>query len=320
MKSIPPLATVVTVTYNSAKYVSDAIESTLCSSYRNFELIIGDDASTDDSWKIISGFNDRRIKAYRNESNLGEYFNRNKAIGLATGEYLIFIDGDDMLYPHGLEFMIKMLHAFPDCAMALMLPFRNDVFYPAVITPRQFYIGEYFGKGFMGTAFSNILFRTKILKDEGGLSEHYHSGDDYIRYKIAIRHQSVLINDDLTWWRETPGQASSLLRGSVLHTIESYVMKFEFLNNNDCPLTSIERTEAKLNLNRILARIILKSLMKGKFFSCLKLLRAFKVPFKYFTTAFMKPVAKEPLVGYSASRPYRLPFAQNPFCEGLQNP
>lgn len=175
-----PLVTVVTVTYNSALFVRDAIESILSSSYQNFELIIGDDSSQDNTWSIIQEYSDSRIVRYRNEQNIGEYPNRNKAIGLAKGEYLIFIDGDDMIYPHGLEFMVKMLHAFPECAMALMRWFRNDLFFPVVITPHQFYLGEYFGYVFLGTAFSNVLFDTHILIEEGGLSLKYRAGDDFV--------------------------------------------------------------------------------------------------------------------------------------------
>jgi len=60
-----PDVTVAMVTYNSGKYVGVAIESVLSSSYTNFELIISDDASGDNTWDIISSYNDARIRAYR---------------------------------------------------------------------------------------------------------------------------------------------------------------------------------------------------------------------------------------------------------------
>ncbi len=78
--------TVITVCYNSEKYLSDTITSVLAQSYRQFEYLILDDDSTDSSWDIIQKFADPRIKAIRNETNLGEYKNRNKAIELSTGE------------------------------------------------------------------------------------------------------------------------------------------------------------------------------------------------------------------------------------------
>src|SRR5438046_2702713 len=111
-----PLVTVAMVTHNSEKYVAEAIESVLAQDFRNFELLICDDCSTDRTWELIKRYSDRRIRAIRNETNLGEYPNRNKALYLARGRYFMFIDGDDYIYPHGLGFMVKMIDRFPKAA------------------------------------------------------------------------------------------------------------------------------------------------------------------------------------------------------------
>ena len=63
----------------------------------NFEYIIGDDCSIDNTWEIINDFNDSRIVKYRNDTNLGEYPNRNKAVTIAKGDWILFIDGDDVM-------------------------------------------------------------------------------------------------------------------------------------------------------------------------------------------------------------------------------
>ena len=97
MKEDQPLVSVITVTYNSEAYVRDAIESILASSYVNFELLIQDDQSVDSTWTIIGEYKDTRIKAVRNEVNIGEYPNRNRALERVTGKYVLFIDGDDMI-------------------------------------------------------------------------------------------------------------------------------------------------------------------------------------------------------------------------------
>jgi glycosyltransferase involved in cell wall biosynthesis len=311
--SNPPLVSVITVTYNSSNYIKDAIDSILASSYANFELIIGDDASSDNTWSIIQEYNDDRILAYRNSQNLREYPNRNKAISLAKGKYLIFIDGDDMIYPHGLEFMVKMLHAFPDCGMALMRWFQNDLFFPIVITPQQFYIGEYFGHGFLGTGFSNVLFRTNILKEQGGLSNSYRSGDNFIRYAIAARYNSLVINDGLTWWRETPGQASGAFSSSLQGTIESFKLKFEFLQNSNCPMSANDLQLAKDNLHLLLSKIIVRLILKGRIKSALLIQQNFGIPFKDFLRITDSPCDKNPFEGFSTIRPYSLPLVQNPY-------
>lgn len=312
------LVTVITVTFNSSAFISDAIESVLASSYTNLELIIGDDCSSDDTWEKICKYNDKRIISYRNLKNIGEYPNRNKALSMAKGEYLIFIDGDDMIYPHGLEFMVKMLHAFPSCAMALMRWFRNDLFYPVVITSEQFYVGEYFGNGFLGTAFSNVLFRTKILHEVGGLPNTCKTGDDYIRYTIAARHNSLLINDGLTWWRETPGQASEQSMKSILGTIQAYQLKFDFLKDQFCPLSKSDKILARMNLNISFTKLLLRKLFKFKLRDFFRLAGMLKYPEKKLIF-FKKLEKRNPFPSYSSVHPYRHALNENPYAREFNN-
>lgn len=311
-----PLVTVVMVSYNSELFIKEAIESVLCQSYQNFELVICDDASKDNTWEIIQRYNDPRIKAFRNENNIGEYPNRNKGINLSTGEYLIFIDGDDMIYPHGLEFMMKMLHAFPDCGMALMRWFKNNLFYPVVITPYQFYTGIYFGYGFNDMAFSNVLFRTKVLKEVGGLPEKYKSGDDYVRLAIATKYSSLLINDGLTWWRETPGQASSVLTNSALGLITQYNIKYKFLNDRECPLSNLEIRQAKEGMNKVVGRYIIKQLIRLRWKNARFVTKECDFSIKKFVNIFRPVKKKDPFEGYSPLMPMKLDWANNPYAKG----
>src|SRR5438477_13153584 len=113
-----PLVTVAMVAYNAEDFIGEAISSILAQRFVNFELLVCDDCSTDRTWQIIAGFRDPRLRTIRNETNIGEYANRNKALHLARGEYLIYIDGDDYLYPHGLGFMVEMIERFPKAAFA----------------------------------------------------------------------------------------------------------------------------------------------------------------------------------------------------------
>lgn len=254
------LVTVAMVTFNSEKYVAMAIESVLSSSYEHFELLISDDNSCDKTWEIIKSYTDPRIRAVRNEKNIGEYPNRNQCIERSSGKYLLFIDGDDMIYPHGLEFMVKMFERFPHCGMALMRWYKRNIFYPVTISPHQFYQGVYFNYGFNDIAFSNTLFNTQVLKAEKGLSVRYVSGDNYIRLVLGKKYDTLLISDGLTWWRETPNQASSKISASAKAFMESIDLELEMLKAH-CPLTEMEINEAKQNIEtkilRQLARVII---------------------------------------------------------------
>src|SRR5687768_8103613 len=99
--------------FNRENYLKEAIESVLDSTFTNFELIIVDDCSTDNSVAIAKKYaaNDQRIRVYVNEQNLGDYPNRNKAAGYATGKYLKYVDSDDKIFPHTLEVMINGMEA-----------------------------------------------------------------------------------------------------------------------------------------------------------------------------------------------------------------
>ena len=105
------LISVAMPTYNDEKYIAEAIESILNQTYKNFELIIIDDCSKDDNWKIISEYakKDKRIKAYRNEKNRGISYNLNLAIKKAKGEYIARMDGDDTCTSDRFEIEIKEL-------------------------------------------------------------------------------------------------------------------------------------------------------------------------------------------------------------------
>jgi glycosyltransferase involved in cell wall biosynthesis len=96
---------VITPVYNLQEYIGACIESVLDQTYSNFELIIVDDASTDNSVKIIEEYSekDARITFIRMSSNSGPAVTRNTGIKASTGRFLTFLDGDDIWLPHMIE-------------------------------------------------------------------------------------------------------------------------------------------------------------------------------------------------------------------------
>lgn len=89
--------------YNAANYIAEAINSILNQTFTNFELIIVNDGSTDNSHEIISSFNDSRIKYFQNDGNKGLAFVRNKLIELSGCKYIAFLDSDDIAENNRLE-------------------------------------------------------------------------------------------------------------------------------------------------------------------------------------------------------------------------
>jgi len=90
-----PLVSVLMPVYNSNRYVREAIASVLNQSYTNYEFLIIDDCSTDDSISVIKNFSDERIKFYQNEENLGYIKSLNFLLGKCKGEYIVRHDNDD---------------------------------------------------------------------------------------------------------------------------------------------------------------------------------------------------------------------------------
>jgi glycosyltransferase involved in cell wall biosynthesis len=104
-----PIISIITPNYNCSKFIAGTIESVLAQTYQNWEMIIVDDCSTDGSYVIALEYakKEKRIVVYRMEHNSGTALCRNKAIELSKGQYLAFLDSDDLWMPEKLE---KQLH------------------------------------------------------------------------------------------------------------------------------------------------------------------------------------------------------------------
>ena len=105
------LVSIITPSYNSAKFISQAIESVLSQTYTNWEMIIVDDCSPDNSNEIVKKYcnKDSRIKLIKLEKNSGPAVARNRAIQEAKGRYIAFLDADDLWKPKKLEMQIKFM-------------------------------------------------------------------------------------------------------------------------------------------------------------------------------------------------------------------
>ena len=102
---------VIITSYNVAAYIARAVESALEQQGVTLEVIIVDDCSTDETWQIILGLKDARIKAFQLPRNGGPSVARNKGFSEATGEWIAVLDGDDMFLPGRLQRMIERAHA-----------------------------------------------------------------------------------------------------------------------------------------------------------------------------------------------------------------
>jgi glycosyltransferase involved in cell wall biosynthesis len=110
--NVRPLVSVIITCYNHGKYLSDAIRSVLKQTYRNLELLVVDDGSTDNTPEVVLGFPDA---SYVYQSNSGLSAARNKGIVKSRGSYLVFLDADDWLYPDAIQTNLEYLQQNPAC-------------------------------------------------------------------------------------------------------------------------------------------------------------------------------------------------------------
>lgn len=105
------MISVVMCTYNGAKYLKEQIDSILQQTMADFELVVCDDCSNDGTWEILQDYasSNDKIRVCRNERNLGFLKNYEKALGLASGEYVAMSDQDDIWMPNHLEVLVNLL-------------------------------------------------------------------------------------------------------------------------------------------------------------------------------------------------------------------
>lgn len=122
-----PLVSICIPSYNGAQFIVDTIESVLHQSFEDFEIIVLDDASTDDTVAIIQRFKDRRVRLVRNPVNLGMGANWNRVLSLGLGKYVKLLCEDDVLSPDCLERQVAVLESHRHHNVALAICNRDVI-------------------------------------------------------------------------------------------------------------------------------------------------------------------------------------------------
>ena len=111
-----PKISVIVPTYNRTRFLPISIKSILAQTFEDYEIIIVDDGSTDDTSTVVRSFSDSRIK-YIRQSNAGQAAARNTGLSHAAGEYIGFLDDDDLYVPSALQVLSTCLDKHPDIGM-----------------------------------------------------------------------------------------------------------------------------------------------------------------------------------------------------------
>lgn len=252
-----PLVSVLTTCYNREAYIAETIESVLAQTMSDFEYIIVDDCSKDRSFEIAQSYarKDSRIRVYRNEANLGDYPNRNKAASYATGKYLKYIDSDDILYPHALDVMIRCMEQFQEAALGLVKVHSQQQSLPVCLTAQDAYVEHHLGKGLFGNAPGSVIIKRQEFESEGRFSGQRYIGDYECWLKLGRKYPVVLIPAYLGWDRKHDVQESNL------NEAEYEVLRFHVasaaLTKTDCPLSENQVAQAKTKMRQGHAKLVL---------------------------------------------------------------
>ena len=207
-----PLVSVCIPAYNNAGYIKETIDSVLRQTYRNLELVICDDKSTDNTVEVIEKIEDTRIKLFKNEKNLGMSGNWNNCLKKCRGEFIKLICADDMLSEDCLKKEVRALQEHPTAVLAesdtklFDMEGRPKGFYKRyrtsglvdgkMVARKGFFVKNYFGAPLANT------FRRSAVQQTGGFDPWYTYILDYdFCVKLACKGDVFIIHEPLNYFR-----------------------------------------------------------------------------------------------------------------------
>lgn len=244
-----PKVTILMTVYNNEKYIRTAIFSILNQTFKDIELLLINDCSTDNTDKIISSFNDKRIRYYKNNKNIGISHSLNKGIALANGKYTARMDGDDICYPQRIERQVSYLDRNKDYGLVGSWYYViNEI--GALRTVKRkatndndIRLSMLFENQFIQ---SSVMMRADLLKDL-----MYDTGlevcEDYDLFmRVLYRCKVANLPEELITYRWYGGNTSIIKQKSIL---ESFVQIFSKTLDH----YSINHTKEELFIHSILA-------------------------------------------------------------------
>jgi glycosyltransferase involved in cell wall biosynthesis len=265
--SVPaPVVSVLMTAYNREAFIADAIESVLAQRFADFELVVVDDRSTDGTASIADAYaaRDGRIRVVRNPTNLGDYPNRNHAATFARGRYLRYHDSDDVMYPHCLDVLVRLLDAEPRAACAISTGWAwPGGAAPMVLSPRQCYQREFLGYGLFMAGPGAALFRTDWFRSTGGFPDDGPESDYRFWLRACTHSHVVLAPANLFWYRSHAGQ--ELTRAGAASAYARLAGEvWAALASDACPLDAHEREHARNSQAWTVAKHAWRDLASGR--------------------------------------------------------
>ena len=252
-----PKVSVLMTVYNGFPYIKDAISSILNQSFSDFELIIIDDASTDETANTIEIFNDRRIRYFKNSTNMGITRSANRGLSLAKSPYIARIDADDVSLPERLARQVEYLDQNQDIGVVGSAIREIDTkgrFLRSWNPPTSPQLIKWSLNLFDPIAHSTVLMRRKLVEQVQGYANEMETVEDYDLWRrlskitkianlsdvfgLIRRHSTNITKIRSGFHRERRIKVSQLMISDYLNKEISYetvrqIIDLEFDNKED---------------------------------------------------------------------------------------
>jgi glycosyltransferase involved in cell wall biosynthesis len=200
---MPPGVSIVIPACNAGQFIAEAIDSVLAQTFTDFEVIVVDDGSTDDTREVVARFTDHRLR-YVYQDHAGVSAARNAGIRQAQGRYIAFLDADDWWLPHKLALQVQILDACSEVGLVycgayrvrngrviskFRARYRGDVFKPLLVRGNE--------KVMAGSA-SAVIIRKECFEQVGGFDEECFAAEDWEMWlRLAARYEFDCVPDCL---------------------------------------------------------------------------------------------------------------------------
>jgi glycosyltransferase involved in cell wall biosynthesis len=202
------MISVIVPLYNKEKYISDTINSILSQTFQNFEIIVVNDGSTDNSFDAVNQIKDPRIRLIA-QQNQGVSKARNRGVSESKYNFVALLDADDLWDPLFLEEMVLLIKDFPEaslfgCTWAFVhSDGKVDISDYSIPEGFRGYVDDYFVSGIHNTLFnsSSVVFEKKAFFDIGMFDETLRIGEDVdLWFRFALKKRLAFVNKSMSYY------------------------------------------------------------------------------------------------------------------------
>ena len=256
--------------YNKAPYIAKAIESVLGQTYRDFEVIVIDDGSTDQSLEVAKTFENKSITII-SQPNSGVSTARNNGVKIAKHPYICFLDADDWWHPTFLEEMKRLITDFPDAGIygsGYYIVKNGQERIAPIGVPQGFERGiidycEVYAKTLcMPLTSISVVIPKHIFDEEKGFKSQLKFGEDFdLWIRITLKHKVILVNKSLAYYNQDVDVNN---RGVAVHKtyspVNHFIFNLDYLYDNEK-----NNHRLKILLDKLRVYILLKYRMQRAF-------------------------------------------------------